>query len=150
MILAIDTDVLVAWAMTGSPRHVTARRLLDHEVRGRGGSLALTSQVIHEFLHVTTDPRRFENPLSMTEALRVAHQLWNAEEVIRLFPAPEVLPRTLEHMERLRLGRKRILDTALAATLECAGVHRLATFNPADFVVFEFLELLPSPDGPPS
>jgi len=85
----------------------------------------------------------------MAEALRVAHQLWNAEEVIRLFPAPEVLPRTLELMKRLRLGRKRILDTALAATLEGAGVHRLATFNPADFSIFGFLDLLPSPDEPP-
>lgn len=149
MILAIDTDVLVAWAMAGSPRHTAARQLLEDEVRGRGGSLALTAQVLHEFLHITTDPRRFEHPLSMAEALRVAHRLWDAGEVIRLVPAPEVLPRTLELMERLRLGRKRILDTALAATLESAGVHRLATFNHADFAIFGFLDLLPSPGGQP-
>lgn len=150
MILAVDTDVLVAWAMAGSPRHNTARQLLEDEVRSRGGSLALTPQVVHEFLHITTDPRRFENPLPMAEALRVAHQLWNAGDVIRLNSAPEVLPRTLELMERLRLGRKRILDTALAATLEAAGVHRLATFNPADFAIFGFLDLLPSADDLPS
>lgn len=136
--------------MAGSPRHTTARRLLEEEVRARGGSLALTSQVVHEFLHITTDQRRFESPLSMTEALRLADQLWNAEEVIRVLPGPEVLSRTLELMRTLQLGRKRILDTALAATLEAAGVHRLATFNPGDFTIFGFLELLPSLDGPPS
>lgn len=150
MILALDTDVLVAWAMAGSPRHGIARRLFETEVRERGGSLALTSQVIHEFLHVTTDSRRFENPLAMGEALRISHQLWNAEEVIRVLPAPEVLPRTLELMEKFRLGRKRILDTALAATLESAGIRRLATFNPDDFAIFGFLDLVFGTNGPPS
>lgn len=150
MILAIDTDVLVSWAMAGSPRHEAARRLFAAEVRGRGGSLALTPQVVHELLHVATDPRRFENPLSMKDALRLAHQLWDSEAVIRLFPAPEVLPRTLELMETLRLGRKRILDTALAATLECAGVRRLATFNPGDFSIFGFLDLVSASDESPS
>jgi predicted nucleic acid-binding protein len=147
--LALDTD-LVSWAMAGSPRHEVSRLLLSAEVRGRGGSLALTPQVVHEFLHVATDPRRFENPLSMRDALWLARQLWDAEEVVRLYPAPEVMPRTLELMESLRLGRKRILDTALAATLECAEVRRLATFNPDDFTVYGFLDLVSSPDGSPS
>ena len=150
MILAIDTDVLVSWAMAGSPRHAAARHLFTAEVRERGGALALVPQVVHELLHVTTDPRRFENPLSMRDAVRLVRQLWDSEEVIRIFPAPEVLPRTLELMDTLRLGRKRILDTALAATLECAGIRRLATFNPDDFSIFGFLDLVSAPDGEPS
>ena len=36
--------------------------------------------------------------------------------------------------------------TALAATLECAGVRHLATFNLDDFAVFKFLELVSAPD----
>lgn len=39
-------------------------------------------------------------------------------------------------------GRKRILDTALAATLEAAGVSRLATLNGRDSQVFGFLEIV--------
>ena len=45
-------------------------------------------------------------------------------------------------MESLRLVRKRILDTALAATLESAKVRRLATLNPGDFKAFPFLEIV--------
>jgi predicted nucleic acid-binding protein len=150
LILALDTDVLVAWAMAGTPRHAAARRLFETEIRERGGSVALTPQVIHEFLHVVTDSKRFENPLLMADALRLARQLWNAEEVIRILPSPDVLPRTMELMERLRLGRKRILDTALAATLEAAGIRRLATLNPGDFTIFGFLDLVAIPDGFPS
>lgn len=142
MILGVDTDVLVTWVMTGSPLHGAIRRLVDAEIRERGGQLALTPQVIQEFLHVSTDPRRFERPLSMEEALRICRSLTQAKEVLWVVPTPEVLSRTLDLLEALKLGRKRILDTALAATLESAGVQRLATLNGRDFEVFSFLELV--------
>ncbi len=35
-----------------------------------------------------------------------------------------------------------ILDTALAATLECAGVRQLWTLNLKDFAVFSFLRVV--------
>jgi predicted nucleic acid-binding protein len=134
--------VLVSWVMAGAPRHAAAGRLLDMEVREHGASLAITPQVMHEFLHVATDPRRFENPLSMKDGLRWSRTLWGAAEVVRILPAPGALNRTFELLERLQLGRKRILDTALAATLELAGVRRLATGNPGDFRAFAFLDLV--------
>jgi len=142
VILGVDTDVLVAWAMEGSPRHEVVRQLIEREVRDDGLLLGVTPQVVHEFLHVVTDPRRFENPLSMPSALRIARALWESEEVVQILPDPEVLLRTLELMNRLQLGRKRILDTALAATLESAGVLKLATLNPRDFGIFPFLEIV--------
>lgn len=78
----------------------------------------------------------------MEEALRRIWAIWDSEEVVRVTPSPEVLPRTLELLAEFQLGRKRILDTALAVTLELAGVRRLATFNPGDFKIFEFLEIV--------
>lgn len=147
MILGVDTDVLVAWAMAGTARHLTARRLLEEAAQAYGGWLGLTPQVLQEFLHIVTDARRFERPMDMASALNRAHALWTAEETVRILPTADVLPRTVELMSRFRLGRKRVLDTALAATLELAGVQRLATFNPADFEIFPFLELVPPPQG---
>jgi predicted nucleic acid-binding protein len=43
---------------------------------------------------------------------------------------------------RHRLGRKRLLDTMLAAILESAGIDRLATFNGDDYAVFPFLDVV--------
>jgi len=149
VILGIDTDVLVSWVVIGSPRHVEAKQLLEAEVGERGVSLALTPLVVHEFLHVVTDPKRFEKPLAMDQALERIREIWNAEEVVRITPSPEVLPRTLELLAKHQLGRKRILDTALAVTLELAGVRRLATFNPGDFKIFEFLEPVNTPSRDP-
>lgn len=125
-----------------------ARRLFEIEIRDHGGALGLTPQVLYEFVHIVTDPRRFEVPLPIQDALRISRELWDAEEVARVIPAPDVLPRTLELMQSFRLGRKRVLDTALAATLELAGVQRLATFNPGDFEIFPFLDLVPIPSEP--
>lgn len=141
-LLALDTDVLVGWAHAGALRHRESRELVERELREDGGRLALTPQVVFEFLHVVTDRRRFEEPLAMEEAAEVASQLWRSPQVDRIPASPRVVPRTLELLRIHGLGRKRILDTALAATLELAGVGRLATWNVTDFAPFGFLEVV--------
>lgn len=142
MILALDTDVLVSWAMEGAPKHRIVRRFIEEEVRDRGGQLGLVPQVLLEFLHVCTDPKRFEQPLSMDQGVQVVRELWDSKEVSRVAQAPIIIHRTLELLTQLGLGRKRLLDTALAATLEAAGIRRFATLNARDYRVFPFLELV--------
>ena len=142
MIIGIDTDVLVHWAMQGAPRHRAVRRFVEVEVSKQDSRLGLTPQVLHETLHVCTDGRRFEKPLEMKTAISLLRDLWDAKETARLLPGPTTLHRTLELLDSLGLGRKRILDTALAATLEAAGVKRLATLNAPDFRIFPFLEVI--------
>lgn len=141
MTLALDTDVLVAWAMQGAPHHDAVRRLVADECAEPGG-VGVTAQVLFELLHVATDPRRFEEPIPMEEALLLCRRLWDAKDIRRITPGPLLLHQTLDLMTSHRLGRKRILDTALAATLKEAGISRLATFNVADFEDFSFLELV--------
>ena len=67
-------------------------------------------------------------------------------DVSLLEPSAESVRQTLRWMREFRLGRKRILDTHLAAVLYVAGVRRLLTSNPDDFAVFGVLETL-TPDG---
>jgi predicted nucleic acid-binding protein len=142
VILALDTDVVISWLMAGSSRHAVVRSAVEGELRRSGGAVALVPQTLHEVLHVATDPRRFERPLPMKEALQLVRLLWEARDVVRIQPGPQVPLRTLELMERHHLGRKRILDTALAATLEGAGIRRLATFNGDDFRLFPFIDVV--------
>jgi len=145
--LALDTDVLIPWLVASAPGHADARALVEAELSRDGGRVAVAPQVCWEFLHAATDARRFERPCSVERAIGLLRAVWNAPETVRL-PAPEaVVPRVLELMEAHRLGRKRILDTALAATLEAAGVRRLATWNASDYACFGFIEIL-VPGGP--
>lgn len=145
MTVGIDTDVLVNWAVAGAPQHGTARAFIESQATA-GHPLGITPQVMFEFVHVVSDPRRFEDPLPMGRAIEMARHIWDAPETERIAPTPAVLHRTLELLRSLKLGRKRILDTALAATLEAAGVDRIATYNGKDFESFSFLQVL-DPSG---
>ena len=77
MILGIDTNVLVHWAMSGTPHHRAARRLFQLEVENRR-HLGMVPQVLQEFLHVVTDGRRFEQPFSMPQASDFVRRFWSA------------------------------------------------------------------------
>ena len=140
MIVGVDTDAIVHWLMEGAPHHADTRKFVEREISEHGNSLGITSQVLYEFLHVSTDPKRFENPLTVNGAVQLLRRLWNGKEIVRVQQTPAVFSRTLELMENLRLGRKRILDAALAATFEAAGIKKIVTLNTKDFQVFGFLE----------
>jgi predicted nucleic acid-binding protein len=85
----------------------------------------------------------------MDQAITWSRAIWDDKNVVRLLPSATVMHRSLELLKSLRLGRKRILDTALAATLEAASVKRLATLNTRDFETFPFLETVtPEPPEP--
>ncbi len=78
----------------------------------------------------------------MNQAIQRTRELWSAPECVRLFPGAEAVGRTLALIEKYNLGRKRILDTALAATLESVKVSRLITLNGKDFEIFPFIEVI--------
>jgi predicted nucleic acid-binding protein len=142
LIVGVDTDVLVHWTIEEAGHHERVRNWLSSLLAAGGVSLGLAPQVWFEWMHVVTDRRRFESPLDVERAARLAEELTAAEEVVEILPSAQVLPRVLQLMRVHRLGRKRILDTALAVTLEQAGVGRLATFNGRDFQPFDFLEVV--------
>jgi predicted nucleic acid-binding protein len=138
----IDTTFLVHLEVPEMPEHQRAKELLRREVAPPGAELALAPQVLTEFLHVVTDPRRFAHPMSMTEALAQAPFWWTAREVRHVYPSEQSTALFLEWICRYGLGRKRLLDTHLTATLWSAGVHRILTSNARDFAVFGVFEII--------
>ena len=63
-----------------------------------------------------------------------------------MFPDEEAASQFLDWLDRFKLGRKRLLDTLLAATYHRAGVRSLLTTNPDDFRVFGCFDLI-TPSG---
>ncbi len=114
------------------------RSLLDD-----GHDLALAPQTLAEFLHVVTDGKRMPSPLPMSEALQRAEHWWQAAEVIRVFPDGPSVTEFLAWIRRHALGRKRLLDTMLAALMAQAGVTRIVTNNGQDFRGFSRFEIVP-------
>jgi predicted nucleic acid-binding protein len=134
--VAVDTNVLVEAHVPGGARHREAREYLLRQSRVSDVILVVTPLVLHEFVHLITDSRRFVPSAAIAEALALARDYLDRENVECLPVEGESLGRAFELLERHRLGRNRVSDTLLAATLLTHGVHRLATFNPRDFALF--------------
>jgi predicted nucleic acid-binding protein len=140
-VIGADTSFLVALALREHPAHEAAWELFEDEVRGRTASMAIAAQALAEFAHVVTDGRRFERPLPMAEALDICEQWWTSQECRPAVADADVGILFLAWMREHRLGRRRLLDTLLAATYHRAGVQRLATTNWRDFACFGVFEL---------
>ena len=133
----IDTTFLVQIELREVSGHQAAKAWLDAQIEAPLPCLALVPQVLTEFVHVVTDARRFSHPLAMDDALDRAQLWWEAKEVKPVFPSLESVRLSMRWMREHRLGRKRILDTELAATYHTNGIVSMLTLNTADFEVFD-------------
>jgi predicted nucleic acid-binding protein len=140
-LIGVDTSFLIGLAVQEHPAHDRCWALFEREIVGRDATMAVAAQVLAEFCHVVTDGRRFERPLAMPEALELCEQWWNAQECRPVAVDAEVGILFLTWMQEQRLGRKRLLDTLLAATYHRAGVERLATTDWRDFASYGVFEL---------
>jgi len=70
----------------------------------RPGWVALAPQVLTEFAHVVTDPRRFERPPAMPDALDMCRTWWNASECRQVAPGAEAGNLFLNWMSARRLS----------------------------------------------
>ena len=139
--IGLDCNILVQLAFADHPANTRTIIAVQAEVK-KGEKLILPSLVISEFLHVSTDARRFVPPLTMTEALTWIDDLLHNQTISILEPSPASTNQALQWMRQFNLGRKRILDTQLAAVMHVNGVNRLLTSNPGDFHIFGVFEIV--------
>jgi len=135
----LDTNVLIYAHLPAFEVHGRVRRYLLEQLRAQDVTLVLTPSVLHEFVHVVTDSRRFEAPLTTAEAAAVARLYLGKSNVDCLAPDGKIFLEALGLLERYDIGRKRIADTLFAATLLHYGVQEVITCNSRDFDVFEGL-----------
>ena len=132
----VDTNVLIyahlpVFAESERVRTYLRRALADNRCR-----ISLTPLVLHEFVHVVTDQRRFEPPVTMPEALEIAGGYLDRSNVECLAVDEGSLRLAFDLLDVHGLGRRRIADTLLVATLLSHGVKTIVTCNPADFALF--------------
>ena len=138
----LDTNVLVYAHVAALPEHGVVREYLAGQLARRDVTLVVTPSVLHEFVHVVTDPRRFEPPVGMGEALALARLYLGRSNVECVATDAEALADAFVLVDRHGLGRKRLADTLLAATLLRHGVRQLVTCNRSDFEMFSDLQLV--------
>lgn len=139
--IGLDCNILVQLALPDHPANSRTVSIVRAET-AQGTALVFPPLIVTEFLHVATDERRFSPSISMTEALNWIERFLANDSVRVLEPKHDSLEQTFRWLKQYNLGRKRILDTHLAAVLHTCGVKRLLTSNPADFTVFGVLDII--------
>ncbi len=142
--IGLDTNILVSRVVLDHPSHGQVCKRID-TLLAEGKRLALTSGILSEFIHIVTDAKRFRNPLTMTEALEWAEFWSQAEETVMIHPDRKANVQWLRWLQEHRLGRKRLLDTLIAATWHSAGITEIYTLNPSDFKIFAVFNFVKSP-----
>lgn len=137
-----DTSFLVAVEIIEHERHSDALRALS-ELLDKGDRVAIAPQVLAEFVHVVTDARRFQQPVSIELAVDKSQRWWSADEVDQVFPSEPAVAQFHDWMRQHQLGRKRVLDTLLAATYGAAGITSVLTLNAGDFAIFGEFSCVP-------
>ena len=125
----IDTNVLVHSTNPASPDHVRARAALTR-LRAEG-SVAITRQILREYLSVTTRPQSWSRALTLAEATS------DTDAFIRRFAVledgPPVWNELMMLTQTFAFGGKQMHDANIVATMLAHGETRLLTFNTADF-----------------
>lgn len=147
MIVGLDTNLLVYATMSELAEHAAARDFLESRFRRGSDVAAVAPLLLQEYIHVVTDARRFERPLPMEAAIARARAIGTACESRLLDQPRSVTLRALELLRQHGLGRRRIHDATLVATLEAHDVATLATRDVTDFERFGLTVLNPLDAG---
>jgi predicted nucleic acid-binding protein len=139
----VDTNVLVYSTRPLAAHHSVAAAALAR-LGAAGATPWISPQVLREYLAAVTRPQATAPGLPMATAIndvqRFRTQFRIADE------RPSVLERLIEILLAHRVAGRQVHDANIVATMLDCGVHRLLTFNGADFQRFvPLIEIDPLP-----
>jgi len=125
----VDTNVLVRSTTAAAPEHARARMAVAR-LRAQG-PVAVTRQILREYLAATTRPQSWSRALTLAEATA------DTDTFIRRFAVLEdgqaVWDELIGLTRSFSFGGKQVHDANIVATMLAHGETRLLTFNAADF-----------------
>lgn len=142
----VDTNLVVYSTVSGNPWHQQAREWLA-ALQSKGHRLCVTTQILREYLVVLTRGTVFEKSFSVDQILAHIQTLLHRLAVLDESLASADLLRTL--VQRYQVRGKSIHDANIVAVMLTHGVHRLATYNQADFQRFDEIVLEAAPGKDP-
>ena len=126
----IDTNVLVYSVADTAPFHQQARAAFTREAVA-DSPLAISRQVLREYLATVTRPQAWSRSLALAEAFEDTQAF--ARRFAVLEDGPAVWARLAELRRSVAFAGKQVHDANLVATMLAHGVTRLLTFNAGDF-----------------
>lgn len=124
--IAVDTNILVAFHRTEYETHDAAKRCLADLAEGEG-RWAIPWPCVHEFLAVVTHPKIFRKPTPTDEAIQVMEVLMESPTLCLLGEGPDYWPRIKDLLTKGKIQGPRIHDARIAALCEEHRVQMLWT-----------------------
>lgn len=82
------------------------------------------------------------NPRIQSEALLEIEKYFRSKTILKIYPGPDIIERSLELLRRYEITRQEIFDLQLVATMLSNNVTRLYTFNQEDFSKYKEIEVI--------
>ncbi len=124
-----DTNVLVHSTAPNSPDHARARAALAR--LASQGPVAVTRQILREYIAATTRPQSWSRAFTLAEATADTDAFARGFTVLE--DGPDVWDALMRLSQRVAFGGKQVHDANIVATMLAHGETRLLTFNAADF-----------------
>lgn len=147
--LFLDTNILIYATDRASPLQPVTLAAIE-AARGAGTPLVVSPQVLREYLAVALRPAAAGGGASLEDVRANVAAFRSAFAVVAEIDA--VVERLVELLLRLPIGRRRVHDANIVATMLVHGVRQLLTHNEADFAPFgDLITVLPivAPDSAP-
>ncbi len=137
--IAVDTNVLVAFVRSEYPHHEAARACIYDLAEGRA-AWAVPWTCVHEFLAVTTNPRIFRTPLSTARAAEAIAALQESPTLRLIGEGPGYWDTLHSLIISGNIAGPRVHDARIAAVCLTHGVAELWTAD-RDFSRFASLRV---------
>jgi predicted nucleic acid-binding protein len=140
----LDSDILVRAFQGASEYHLSSLALLE-QARKPDAALCVVPQTVVEFVAVITDPCRVTAAQPAVAALQAAEAVLALPGISVLPPPRDLMSRWFDLMRLQPRTGGHVFDLHLIATMLGNGVHRVYTFDSAQFDMFPEVEVLIPP-----
>lgn len=134
---AIDSNIFIYALNEQADQHNSAKKFLRQQSKFH---FFVTPQNILEIFNVVTDSKKFPSPLTPKNAQSSVKSIVDQDSCSLVFPSDNTWEITLKLALKYNImGKQKIYDCYLAATLLENNIEILYTANTEDFAAFPFL-----------
>jgi predicted nucleic acid-binding protein len=146
--LFIDTNILVYASLEDFEpiKYINSIEILRQLVESQH-PVFISTQIIREFLSVSTNKKFLKNPLPIKEANQKVKEFRENFEILNI--EIETIERLMKIAEKHQISGKNIHDATITATMLENGIKNILTYNKKDFEIYKEItvhspeELLP-------
>lgn len=124
--VGIDTNVLVYFVNEESIYHTRAKTFMDKLQKGKIQG-AISWQNLAELYAIVTDPKRFPQPMTASQAMEATKQFLESESIKVILPVANTKDIFFDLVLKIKPKAQQIHDIFLAATFLANGVTRIVS-----------------------